>query len=217
MWNLRFKVLNKDSIYTLITSNFNVEDYLYPVDYFRKGNKIYTLGIHHLKGKDIEKRKFFNEFKKNKKVREIERNGDRIIALISEEEKFYELLFAQELYHIRPVIIKNGYEEWDVCSFNRKILENLIKEIEKWKDKFLEFELIKLSRVDYGEIYFPKIMPSLPDKQKKAFELALKRGYYNWPRKVNLGNLAREMKVSVSTFHENLRKTESKLMPFLSS
>ena len=41
MWSLKFKVLNKDSIYTLLTAKYKVIDYLYPVDYYKKGNKIF--------------------------------------------------------------------------------------------------------------------------------------------------------------------------------
>jgi CheY-like chemotaxis protein len=36
------------------------------------------------------------------------------------------------------------------------------------------------------------------------------------PRKVDLGDLAKLMKVSTSTYQEHLRKAESKLLPFFS-
>lgn len=216
MWNLKFKVLNKDSVYTLLTKKYRVIDYLYPVDNYKKGKNIYILGIHHLEGEESQIKEFISELKRNKKVKEIEVNGKEVITLIAEEESFYELLFAAELYHTSPVFIKEGYEEWSISSFNRSLLENLTKEIEKWKDKFSEFELKSLSKNRLDEIYFPKIRPNLPEKQKKAFELALKRGYYSFPRKANLGDLSKEMKVSVATYHENLRKAEAKLLPFFS-
>lgn len=214
MWSLKFKVLNKDSIYTLLTSKCKVTDFLYPVDSFKKNGKIHILGIHLLEGEIYEKKKFIRALKKNKKVKELEENGDQLITLIAEEEHFYELLFTAELYHPAPVVIREGYEEWHICSFNRKLLEKIIKEIGQWKEKFPEFTLHSLSRTDMNEIYFPKIRPKLPEKQRQAFDLALKRGYYTWPRKVDLGDLAKEMHVSVATLHENLRKAEAKLLPF---
>jgi predicted DNA binding protein len=217
MWNLKFKVLNKDSIYTILTNKYNVTDYLYPVDNYKKGNKVYILGIHHLDGEENEIKKFISELSRNKKVKEIEINGKEVITLIAEEESFYQLLFAAELYHTSPVLIKEGYEEWNISSFDRSLLEKLIKEIEKWKDKFSDFKLKSLAKTKHDEIYFPKIRPNLPEKQRLAFDLALKRGYYLFPRKVNLGNLAKEMKVSTATLHENLRKAESKLLPFFSA
>jgi len=214
MWSLKFKVLNKDSIYTLLTSQYKITDYLYPVDHFHKEGKIYILGIHTLEGEEKEKKRFINALRKNKKVKKIEVNENRLITLIAEEESFYELLFAAELYHTSPVAIKNGYEEWNISSFERKKLESVIKEIEKWKDKFPEFTLHSITQTKMQDIHFPKIMPHLPEKQKHAFEIALKRGYYNFPRKIDLGKLAKEMHISTATFHENLRKAEAKLLPF---
>jgi predicted DNA binding protein len=214
MWNLKFKVRNKDSIYTLLTLKYKVVDYLYPVDYYIKKNKVFILGVHVFEGEDEEIKGFKNMLKRNKKVKNFEDNGKEVVTLIAEEERFYELLFAAELYHPAPVMIKEGYEEWYIASFDRKLLEGVIKEIEKWKDKFPEFTLHTLAKINLNDIYFPKIMPKLPEKQKEAFDLALRKGYYTWPRKVGLGGLAREMKVSISTVQEHLRKAESKLLPF---
>ena len=215
MWSLKFTVLNKDSIYTLLTAQYKVTDYLYPADYFKKGNKINIFCIHILEGEDAEIEKFKNSLKKNKKVKEFEDNGKEVITLIAEEEYFYELLFAAELYHPSPVVIKQGYEQWHIASFNRNLLEIIIKEIEKWKDKFPEFTLHSLAKTKMDEIYFPKIRPQLPEKQKQAFQLALKRGYYIWPRNVDLRDLAKEMGISISTFQEHIRKAEAKLMPLI--
>jgi predicted DNA binding protein len=55
----------------------------------------------------------------------------------------------------------------------------------------------------------------MPEKQKQAMNLAIKNGYYNYPRKTNLDNLAKIAKVSKQTFQENLRKAENKLIPSL--
>ncbi|PIN93207.1 hypothetical protein COU54_04025 [Candidatus Pacearchaeota archaeon CG10_big_fil_rev_8_21_14_0_10_31_24] len=214
MWNLKFKVLNKDSIYTLLTVKYKVVDFLYPLDYYKKDGKIVILGIHLLEGEENEKKKFIEKLKNNRKVKKFEQNGNHLVTSIVEEEEFYELLFAAELYHVSPVLIKEGYEEWNIGSFDRKILENIIKSIEKWKDKFPEFELKSIAKTMLEEIHFPKIKPKLPEMQKKSFDLALKRGYYTWPRKISLVGLAKELNVSTATFHENLRKAESKLLPF---
>ncbi|MBI3334087.1 helix-turn-helix domain-containing protein [Candidatus Pacearchaeota archaeon] len=71
-----------------------------------------------------------------------------------------------------------------------------------------------LKKSDLKEIYFPKVVPELPEKQRQAFRLALKHGYYRWPREADLGKLAQEAGVSVSTFQEHLRKAEARLLPF---
>ncbi len=214
MWNLKFKVKNTDIVYTPLTEKYEVIDYMYPVDRYKKGNKIFILSVHVLEGDEKETKKFSIELKKHEKVIEFEKEENRILTLIAEEEKFYELLYNPELYMPSPVVIKEGYEYWNVASWTREILEQLITEIEKWDKKLHDFTLLQLSKGDLKEIYFPKIFPILSEKQKKAFEIAMSNGYYKFPRKINLIKLAKILKVSPQTFHEHLRKAEAKLLPF---
>ena len=214
MWNLKFKVKNADVAYTPLTEKYKIIDYMYPVDKFKKRNKILILSIHVLEGDEKEIKKFSIELKKHKKVIEFEKEENRIVALIAEEEKFYELLYNPELYMPSPVVIKEGWEYWNIASWNREILERLITEIEKWDKKLHDFTLLQLNKVDLKEIYFPKILPILPEKQKRAFEIAINNNYYKFPRKINLIKLAKILKVSPQTFHEHLRKAEAKLLPF---
>ncbi|MEK6847013.1 MAG: helix-turn-helix domain-containing protein [Nanoarchaeota archaeon] len=65
------------------------------------------------------------------------------------------------------------------------------------------------------DIYYTKLLPDLSPKQKEALTLALEEGYYSWPKRTDLHQLARKMNTSVSTFREHLRKAEVKLMPDL--
>ncbi len=53
----------------------------------------------------------------------------------------------------------------------------------------------------------------LTKRQLEAFELACKSGYYARPKKVNLGDLAREFGISKPSYAELLSKAESKLLP----
>ena len=214
MYNLKFKVKNTDIVYTPLTEKYKVVDYMYPVDRFKKSGKIFMLSIHVLEGEESEIKKFLQEFKKNKKVKECEKTENRVIALIAEEEKFYDLLYNPELYLPSPVIIKDGYETWNIAAWNRTILEKLITEIEKWNKKLYNFQLLQLKKSNLKEIYFPKILPMLPHKQKEAFKLAISHKYYTFHRHINLGQLAKLAHVSTQTFQENLRKAESKLLPF---
>ncbi|MEI6731741.1 MAG: helix-turn-helix domain-containing protein [archaeon] len=214
MWLLKFKVLNKDSIYTLESDKNNIVDYMYPVDYYMKGKSVNILSIHLLEGDEKEKKKFISAVKRNKKVKRCELIENQLITLIAEEEDFYKTLFSAEMYHPAPVLIEKGTEVWSIASWDRTKLEKLMKEIEKWKDKFPRFELLSLARMNLNDVYFPKIKPHLPERQQRAFDLALKRGYYTWPRKIDLSDLAKEMGISIATVQEHLRKAEAKLLPF---
>ncbi len=133
-----------------------------------------------------------------------------------EEEKFYELLYDPALFHPSPTIIKEGNEIWNIASWNRTLLENVMKELRKWKTKFPKFELHGLKTTDLAEFYHQKILPDLPDQQKKAFQFAISNGYYGYPRKITLEKLAEMMHISLSTYQEHLRKAEAKLLPVFS-
>ncbi len=217
MWNLKFTVHNLDTSYALLTEKYKVVDYMYPVDYYVKGNRIFILCAHLLEGEESERKKYALALKNHKKTLNFEDNGKQIITLIREEESLYSHLFDIELFHPAPVIIKEGYEYWNISSWNRRALEKLIEEIEKWSHKFSEFHLLNLSKADLSEIYFPRILPELPEKQKRAFGIAMEEGYYTWPRKADLAHLSKKMGVSISTYQEHLRKAEAKLLPFFAS
>ena len=215
MWSLKFTVKNIDSIYTLLSAEHpEVIDYLYPVDHYIKGDKVFIVGVHLLEGLTEAQNKFAAAMQKHRKTKEFEQNGRQLITLIVEEEPFYTQLFAAELYHPAPVVVQKGYERWHVASWNRKILEKLLETLERCKDKFPELKLHTLEKTNLSDIYFPKVFPELPEKQKEAFSRALKRGYYKWPRQADLQKLASESGVALSTFQEHLRKAEARLLPF---
>ena len=49
--------------------------------------------------------------------------------------------------------------------------------------------------------------------QKRAVELAIEKGYYEIPRKIELKELADLMGISYSTYQVHLRKAERNLIP----
>jgi predicted DNA binding protein len=72
-------------------------------------------------------------------------------------------------------------------------------------------DLLQLSQKDFSSTLFSGSTIDLSDQQKIAFELALKYGYYNFPRRVNLDFLAKQMNISIATFQEHIRKAEAKI------
>lgn len=110
-------VENKDSIYTQLTRKYKVTDYFYPVDRYKKANKIHILSIHILSGDEKEIAFFANALKKNKNTIKLEKDENILIIEISEEEKFYEMLYNPELYMTHPVLVENGIEHWHFWHF----------------------------------------------------------------------------------------------------
>lgn len=216
MWSLKFKVRNVDSVYTHLTDKFKVTDYFYPVDRFKKGGKIHILGIHLLRGSEEEKDKFAKALKKDKKVTHFERDHNRIVAEVAEEEKFYEMLYDPELYLPEPVLIEDGHETWRIAAWDREKLTDLMHELEQWPKRLLDLDIKAITKENLHDVYFPRVLPKLPEKQKKAFEIAVKNGYYTFPRLMTLDKLSGLMGVSAQTYHEHLRKAEAKMLPFFS-
>ncbi|MBI3334086.1 hypothetical protein HYZ97_01240 [Candidatus Pacearchaeota archaeon] len=128
MWNLKCTVLNRDSIYTVLTAKYNVVDYFYPLDHYLKNKKVYIFGVHVLEGLDKEKKAFVNALRRNKKVKKLVDNVNHVVTLIAEEEPFYRLMYSAELYHPAPVVIRDGYEHWNIASWDRRLLEKMMHE-----------------------------------------------------------------------------------------
>lgn len=55
----------------------------------------------------------------------------------------------------------------------------------------------------------------LTPRQRETFETACAHGYYKYPKKVTLGDIAELQGISASTAAEHLRKAEKKLFPVL--
>lgn len=219
MWALKLKLMHKDCHIVPRCKKFHVTTYAYPAGaaggVYKKHKKTYLTGLHFIKGKEQNKNLFFRDLRKDKRVKKLEISGDRFSYLFQLPKKgeHVQLYYKPTLIFLKPVINHyDGFEYWEVGSWNRNSLEEFMSKLKKHMDYF---ELLKLEKSKLTDVYFPQIMPKLSNKQKKAIELAYSQGYYSYPRKVELKDLAKESKISVPTFQEHLRKAEIKLLPFI--
>ncbi len=74
--------------------------------------------------------------------------------------------------------------------------------------------MVYVRKENLKDIASLEFAPSLTEKQFEALKLAYKEGYYNYPRRKTLPQLAGSIKKSYSTFHENLSKAENKLIDY---
>ncbi len=136
----------------------------------------------------------------------------------------YEINLGKEgehvmLYHNRQIIFVkptvnhyDGHEYWEVACWKREELEKFIKELKSHMDFC---EIMKIENSPLTDVYFPNVMPKLSKCQKGALEIAFRNGYYSYPRKIKLEQLAKIAKIGISTFQEHLRKAELKLLPVI--
>lgn len=220
MWVLKLKAKEEWNLYNSRTIKFNVKIQFYSRNYYIKAKKIYFVGSGIVIGDEKNKKRFFADLKKDKKIKQLEINNDFFIAVYSETAtatrvEALKAVYNEKLTFLKPVIFDSeGWEEWEVASFNREDLEKIIKEAEKLDTT--NFKILSLKEQKIRNLMVYSIVPELTDQQKKAFELALEHGYYGYPRKITLKKLSKMMNVSLSTFQFHLAKAESKLMPFFS-
>jgi predicted DNA binding protein len=166
-------------------------------------------------GDEEEVKKFVKEIKKDKEVIKIEEQGDQLITLTktAKDKKHIASNFSKELFLVEPILHKEGYEYWHIGSWDRNKLVSFFEQ----NKKIGSIEMLKLKNEKNFNLFYPKIMPCLSNQQKKAFELALEFGYYEYPQKIHLEKLAKIMKISRMTYQEHLHKAERNLLPFFAS
>ena len=92
--------------------------------------------------------------------------------------------------------------EWKVAFSNREDLDKLIWDLQASGS---DVELVRVSNaIDDGL--------RLTDRQLKIVEVAYKRGYYDYPKRISIRELARIFGVSTATVSEILRRGQRKII-----
>jgi predicted DNA binding protein len=162
---------------------------------------------------EIKKKKFIADLKSDKRITNLEVSGDFFTYEIklSKEGEHVMLYHSKEIFFVKPVVNHfDGHEYWEVASWKKEELQKFIISLKKHMNTCT---IMKIEKSPLTDVYFPNVMPKLSSHQKKALGLAYENGYYKYPRDINLEQLAKIAKVSVSTFQEHLRKAELKLLP----
>lgn len=216
MWHLKFKVKHSDCIFAPLAEKHKVSIEFYPLREYRERGFLFTSAVHIANGRESDIKRYLGDLKKNSKIIELEISKVIFtLTKIKDTDKTYESIYSPKLLYVSPGYnSSDGFETWDVASWDRKELEKIIKTIEKAKTTEY-FEILRFEEKNLDEIYILQLFPKFPEKQKEAMELAYSEGYYKYPRKINLDKLARKAKVSKQTFQENLKKAENRLMPLL--
>ncbi len=224
MWIVKFRVFDEDNIYSTKTRKYKVNMYYYPINYYTEKNIYYFTAVGILEGSEKDKKEFFNALRKETKAQKnkrfvvkLEINKDFFICITAqtksiELKRFVHTYYNPKFVHIKPAIIySNGWEEAEIASPDRKEIEILIN----IGEKMYSLKLLKLRQEKIENIGILAALPKLTNKQKQALELAIKHEYYEYPRKIKLEELAKIMKLSLSTYQAHLRKAEGKLLPFI--
>ncbi|MEM7819301.1 MAG: helix-turn-helix domain-containing protein [Candidatus Aenigmatarchaeota archaeon] len=212
MWVAKFKIWHKNCLLRPRCVKHQITDFVYLINSWTEKNKFYYTELHILQGKEENKRKFVKDLKKEKSIRKFEQRGNYIFTLNEEsiEKQYYSPVFDPKIIQVKPVVQRtDGFEDWELACWDKETLIKIMT------IPVFNVELIYIKQTKLSDIFLPHIYPKLSPKQKEAIELAIKHGYYEFPRRIKLGKLAEISGVKRQTYQENLRRAEKKLIPFL--
>ena len=119
-------------------------------------------------------------------------------------------LFDRSLFYIQPVLMKEGFEYWELGSWEKKLLIQFYDNVRS----IAQVKMLKLKRESLS-VFIQQAVPNLTEKQRTVLEWALENGYYKYPWVVSVMDLAKKAKIPRTTFQEHLRKAEERVMNIL--
>jgi len=214
MWKAVFEGKHDSCIIAPRCKKHNVTDFVYLVNAWEDDEGFYYSEAHILEGSEENKKKFIRDFKKEKSIKKFEVKGNFILTLEKKPKWMaaYMPLWDKRIIQTKPVVQKtDGTEIWEMACWDKK---PLIEILERLPDEF-QIKLKSITEEKLDEIFLPSISPNLSEKQKEIINLAVEKGYYDFPRKINLDGLARLVKLSKPTVQQHLRMAEKKVVPYL--
>ncbi|VVB57164.1 HTH DNA binding domain protein [uncultured archaeon] len=150
--------------------------------------------------------KYVKQRHDTKQLSVLDQSGKEALILIRfhSPSSSYEKVVESRAIPSAPVIAKDGFETYNLLALDPKSISKLAAELDEIGD-------VKLLRV--GDYRRDDKGPALTGKQKDALQVALLNGYYGWPRRVGLAELAEAAKISRRSMQERLRRAEAKLFP----
>jgi len=213
MWVAKLRIKHDDCVVSTRCKRFNVTSAGIPLSSYTDKGYQYFSHFETLSGKEEDLKRFVEDLKKDKRVIDLEMSGNSLFFLVKipKEKKIPSTHYDPKIFWIKPVFVDTeGYEWWEIGTWDRTLLNKFINALGNY-----DLRILKIKNEMLNEIYFPQVMPFLTKNQKKALELAYQSGYYDFPRNIELRDLAKKAGISLSTFREHLRKAEKRIIPNL--
>lgn len=215
MWVAKLRLRHEDCVIGRRCKRFHVSSIGIPFNSYKEEGKAYFSHFETLVGEDNKIQRFIEDLKDDPSITNLEVQGNSIFFLneLPGQQTIPTTHYNAKIFFIKPVVVDtDGYESWEIGSWDEQVLRAFVTNLQK---EHFDIKILKIQNEKVNEIYFPQVMPSLTKGQRRALEIATERGYYDFPRNVELKDLAAEAGISLSTFREHLRKAEKKVMPDL--
>ncbi|MBI2665162.1 helix-turn-helix domain-containing protein [Candidatus Woesearchaeota archaeon] len=192
-------------------SKYHVVISMYPLNSYIKGKYRFHTNVNILDGSEKDVQRFIKNIQKDKRCLEFKGSGNVYLSHMKMKTSDFHTTnyYTPKIFLLKPIVHKDGKEDWYFGAWEKKIITELFKTFQK----YFNVELLSIEEKDFTDVFLPQIMPQMTFKQKEALHLAINEGYYNFPKKTDLEQLAKLMHISIVTFREHLRKAESKILP----
>ncbi len=212
MWVAEFRVWHAGSYTLEQTAELDVKIYIVYLNPHLKHGKLGLNRAMVVTGRDADKCLKMLRQEKRLKIKRIE--GNQVFYEINPSASYHTAVISPELFLVRPILMQGGFEYWTLASWSKKRLVNFVSAVKNSKIN-AEIKLISIKQ-EPVQLFSSPQLANLTSRQREAFLLAMHNGYYNFPRKVNLHELAHLFGTNVSSFRENLRKAEQKILSSIS-
>jgi len=210
MWILKFQFDGSKIFFGSLAKKFKISLTGYPVSRYEKGKKIFVNQVGEIIGNEKAKSKAIKYLKKSKYFVNLEVNKNFINLLIKEDKKFAPFYNPNFIY-ISPIRIDDsGKYSYHLGSWKKENFSKLLEFLEKNYD----VRIFNIRQERIKNVSITGIEPDLTEKQRNAYELAVKEGYYEYPKKIKIKNLAKLFGISYSTFQQHLKYAEKKISEF---
>jgi len=219
MWYLKVRYKHNDCLFTDKICELGLSLFHYYLGSYEKEGYVYVTAFQKLEGDEKQIKKYVSHLRDARQVMKLEvyEHSVFVLAMHKKERRAYHSLYDPKFVYPAPAIVdKEGFEVVEVAFWEKSPLQELISEVKKDKAT-VHFEILKFVQKDMDDLYITRLLPRLAPQQRKAIQLAYEQGYYTFPRKIGLEELASLAKVSKQTFREHLRRAETKLLPLLFS
>lgn len=123
-------------------------------------------------------------------------------------------LDAHNMLHLMPVIYEGGWEYYHAIAFRHSDFRQFVDAVERLPCELVVVRKSTLNGNLGGSVTVPvsDLFANLTSKQIEALLTSYFRGYFTFPRKANVMNIAKAKRVPRTTFQEHLTKAENKLI-----
>jgi len=210
MWVMKLKLESKNQFLGRMALKHKVSLTGYPLSYYKDKKSLYLIAAGFMFGKEPNKKALIADVKKQPEFVHMDVKND-FVVILTKQPLFTEPVYNPRIIRPSPVIInhREGKHTWHLASFDKQLL----MKVYNFAKKNLNAELLKLQQEKLSNITITRFLPELTKKQKRALEIAISNGYYDYPKKIKMEKLARIMGVSYSTYQAHLKKAEGKIVP----